>query len=112
VVKFRDGPPLASGVIEFEPIDGGPAARGKIGPDGRFTLTTGERTGAVAGEHRVAVVQMTVADGLSPEGRAHLMKHKAAVVHRRYARFETSGLTRTVQANPDNEFVIEVDPTD
>src|SRR5579883_2428167 len=94
-VIFRDGRPLPAGVIEFASVDGGPSARARIEPDGRFTLATGDRPGAVAGRHRVAVVQMAVADG-APMSHARL-KHRGLSVPPKYARFETSGLERTVE---------------
>jgi len=111
-VVFHDGHPVPGGVIEFAPVGGGPAARGKIGSDGHFTLATGDRPGAVAGEHQVAIVPAVMAGGLPPEAAAHAVQHKAAVVHRKYARFETSGLTRRVEPDKNNEFVIEVDAVD
>lgn len=107
VVVFADGSPVKSGTIEFEPADGGPAARGAIGPKGRFTLQTGSQEGAVAGAHRVAVVQVFVLDGITPEVRAAHSRHKAQIVHRRHARFDTSGLTREVRPEA-NELRIEV----
>ena len=38
-VTFADGRPVTAGVVEFAPVDGGPAARGQIQQDGKFTLT-------------------------------------------------------------------------
>lgn len=98
---------MTSGVVEFAPVGGGPAASGKIGPDGPFVLETGSRQGAVAGEHQVAVVQVFLNDG-HPE---HVKKgHQFRLVHARYRRFETSGLQRTVEASGENDFVLEVEP--
>lgn len=104
-VVFADGTAVTSGVVEFAPVGGGPAARGKIGPDGRFELETGGRRGAVAGEHQVAVVQMILTDG-HPD---HVRKgHQLRLVHGRHRRFETSKLSREVKAG-GNEFVLEVE---
>lgn len=107
VVVFPDGAPVKSGTIEFEPLGGGPAARGTIGPAGRFTLETGGRAGAVAGPHRVAVVQVFVLDGLKPEVRAAHSRHAAKLVNPKHARFDTSGLTREVRPEA-NEVRVEV----
>lgn len=107
VVVFADGSPVKAGTIEFEPTDGGPAARGKIDSEGKFTLQTGGREGAVAGAHRVAVVQVFVLDGLTPEVRAAHSKHAAQVVHKRHNRFDTSGLTLEVQPRA-NEVRVQV----
>jgi hypothetical protein len=104
-VVFSDRSPVASGVVEFAPVGGGPAARGKIDENGRFVLSTGTRPGAAAGEYQVAVVQLVVADGAA----AHVSGHKAAhVVPAKYGRFESSGLKFVVQPESnDLEIVIE-----
>jgi len=49
--------PLGSGFVRFVPPNARPAT-GRIGPDGRFTLTTGQKPGdgAVAGQHVVTVI--------------------------------------------------------
>lgn len=96
---------MAGAVVEFA-ADGGSGARGKTGPDGRFELSTGGRPGAAAGSYRIVVIQMVVADGAAAHAGAH---HAALVVHPRYAKFETSGLTREVGAG-SNDFAIEVEP--
>lgn len=104
-VVFRDGRPAAGAIVEFVPA-AGPGARAKTGTDGTFALTTGTRKGAVAGTHKVAVVQLAVADGAMSHVKSH---HAAMVVHPKYAAFQTSGLTRDVARGP-NEFTIEVEP--
>jgi hypothetical protein len=105
-VVYPDGTPLNSGVVEFAPEDGGPVARGTIRPDGTFTLRTGERDGAAAGTHKVAVVQTVVVDG-SPAAALH--KHKGRRLNDRYRRFDTSGLQRTVEPGKSHDFRIEVE---
>lgn len=105
VVQFRGGKPLTAGLLEFAPLDGGPAARGKLNPDGTFTVSTGDRPGAVAGKHRIVVLPMAMADGAPLNHR-----HKAVVAHPRHARFETSGLTATVEAGKSNHVTLEVEP--
>src|SRR5262245_62732384 len=56
---FYRGRPLAGGTIVFAPDPGhgarGPLAWGEVGPDGRYSLRTGEKPGAVVGWHRVTV---------------------------------------------------------
>lgn len=57
-----DGQPLAGGIVNFQPIVGGPGANAgpgstaRTGTDGRYTLATirGE-PGAVVGKHRVKI---------------------------------------------------------
>ena len=54
-ITYR-GKPLTQGQITLDPTDGGPDAKGKIEPDGRFTLTTHqEGDGAIIGVYRVVV---------------------------------------------------------
>ena len=105
-VIFRDGKPVAAGVVEFHPAGGGPAARGKLGPDGRFELTTGGRPGAVAGPHAVTVTQMVVADGAAEHLSA---KHANLVVARKYNRPATSTLSATITPG-ENDVLLEVAP--
>jgi hypothetical protein len=57
-VFFR-GQPLPGGTVVFAPDPErggrGPLAWAEVGPDGRFSLTTGGRKGAVPGWHRITV---------------------------------------------------------
>ncbi|TWT66930.1 hypothetical protein Pla123a_43590 [Posidoniimonas polymericola] len=61
VVTF-EGKPLAGGSLVFEPLSPAPktgkmySARGKIGPEGQFRLSTfGDQDGAPPGRYRVGV---------------------------------------------------------
>jgi hypothetical protein len=55
-IVMIDGKPLKFGTIQVVP-EGHRAAHGKIGPDGRFTLTSmDENDGIVTGSHAVAVM--------------------------------------------------------
>jgi hypothetical protein len=107
-VVFADGSPVTMGLIELTPIDRGPAARAKINLDGTFVLKTGERNGAIAGTHRVAVVQVILPDVSLQEAAMH---HHAKRLHPKFARPETSGLTSKVEARHGNELRIEVTAT-
>lgn len=104
-VVFAGGRPVAGGVVEFDPGGKLPVARGTLDADGRFALATEGRPGAVAGEHRVTVVQV---GGATAAGTTHAHKGFAGV-HKKYARVESSGLTRTVRPDAGNDFVVEVD---
>lgn len=108
-VVFPDGEPVRSGVVEFAPAEGGPAARGTIAADGSFALATGGRPGAAAGKYRVVVVQFAVADGAAKHTRPHAHAAVPRAVHGRYRSFETSGLERVVEARDGNDFRIEVE---
>jgi hypothetical protein len=94
--------------VEFAPESGGPGARGKIGADGSFSLKTGDVTGAVVGKHKIIVVQVFLADGAAAHVSA---SHKAAVVHPKYAKYESSGLSRDVKRETENHFPLVVEPT-
>ena len=104
-VHFPDGQPVVGAVVEFAALDG-TGARGKTGPDGRFTLETGGVPGCSPGPCRIAIVQMLVAEGAGAHVKPH---HTAFNVHPKYAKFATSGLTREVKPSP-NEFAIEITP--
>jgi hypothetical protein len=104
-VVFKDGRPVQGAMVEFA-VENGFGARGKTDSDGRFELATGGQKGAVVGAHRVAVVQMVVADGAAAHAKAH---HGWLAIHPKYAAFDTSGLIREVKAGP-NDFTIELDP--
>ncbi|MFM8433951.1 MAG: hypothetical protein ACKOBP_01195, partial [Planctomycetia bacterium] len=83
-VVFEDGAPVSFGVIEFVPRGGGAAARSAIDRDGRFTLKTAGRLGAVGGEHDVYVVQPTVVEGVEPHvHRRHGPGMQPRLVHAR-----------------------------
>ena len=91
VVTFEDGEALRGGVIEFSPASGdGLPARGRIGSEGRFRLSTQGRDGACSGVYRVAVVQ--------PGEVAAGGRHSHRLIDPKFARFETSGLERRVES--------------
>jgi hypothetical protein len=52
---------------------------------------------------------MVVADGAAAHVKAH---HATLVVHPKYGRFETSGLTAEVKTDGPNEFLLEVQAAD
>ncbi len=86
-----DGQPLTVGFVQVAP-DGHRAATGKIGPDGRFTLTTTkEGDGTVTGTHKAAVIAVEV---LTPSSQKwHAPK--------KYADVKTAELTVTVPGPTD-----------
>lgn len=94
VVVDADGEPVAGGVIEIASKNGGLAARGRIGRDGRFTLATGGRPGVVPG--RYGVVILPAADPGEARLRSHVHREPARGIDRRFGRYETSGLTLEV----------------
>lgn len=111
-VRFEDGAPVRAGLVELESVGGQVNARGEIQADGAFQLTT--RTfhdGAIAGKHRVIVVQPFAYGGLT--GVETLGNHRhtepPAVVARKHSSYETSGLEVTVEgrANQPIEIIVQ-----
>lgn len=93
-----DGKPLTLGYIRFVPSDGR-ASGGKIGPDGRFTLTCYDgHDGAVLGTHRIEVAAREIL------GPATLRWHAP----KRYVRFDTSGVSVEIAGPTDS---LQVDLT-
>ena len=87
-----DGQPLTYGHVQVIPADWRPAS-GRIGGDGRFTLTTtASGDGCVVGTHPVAVL---AGESLTPE----TMKWHAP---QKYADAATSNLTVTITGPTDN----------
>ena len=83
-----DGKPVEGAAVSFRPAAGGPPATAVTDADGRYTLETANRPGAVPGEHKVAVTKNVERVGqkiqwITPESYSHS---------------ETSGLQRTVAA--------------
>lgn len=62
------GAPVARGVIVFTPDAErgtyGPSASGEIGPDGQYTLTSNQSSGATPGWHRVTIAALDVGFGV------------------------------------------------
>lgn len=96
-IVLIDGKPLTHGVVQVVPA-GGRAASGKIGPDGRFTLTTfRDNDGCYVGTHPVAVVANESIDGTSQ--RWHAPK--------KYVSADASGLTVTI-TGPTDDLKVEL----
>jgi len=105
------GQAVPGGTIYFWPAQG-PQARGTIGPDGSYSLTTfTDQDGAVLGQHAVTI-EATRIQGNAPqvksleEEMAYYSRKDAPpvgppaierLVPERYSRRETSGLTATVR---------------
>ncbi len=105
-VEFADGTPVRHGTVELESVDHELSAAGKIQHDGSFVLGTyTPDDGAVAGEHNAIVVQMVIADG----SFEHTVDHGKPVPVR-YATYETSSLSASVEAVESNEIVLQITP--
>ena len=105
-VVFDDGVALQGGIVEFTAVEQEISSTGRIGPDGKFQLTTiNDGDGAVAGEHR-AIVIASFGDGLV----AH--SHNAKTLRRpakKFANYKTSGLKFTVKPGEKNHFQVVIE---
>jgi hypothetical protein len=102
-VALDDGTPVTRGLIVFERADGSPpvTARGNIGPDGKYALSTDKPgDGVPLGRYKVLVNPMDLSD-LPDEQKNIPFAHK-------YLKFETSGLEFEVKAGA-NEFPITLE---
>ena len=102
------GKPLEFGGVMFQ-APSGPPARGRIGSDGTFRLSTyGDGDGAVIGKHRVRITCFeTQRPGAPPPSKDEEPGLGESLIPRKYAGFHTSGLE--VEVKPDNEpFVFEL----
>ncbi|GAB5441013.1 MAG: hypothetical protein Fues2KO_13620 [Fuerstiella sp.] len=101
-IQFADGSPVRHGTVELESVEHGTTASGTIDHDGSFVLGTyTQDDGAAAGEHRVIVVQMVIADG----SFKHTIDH-GRQVPTRFADYDRSSLTVQVKADSQNDITI------
>lgn len=102
-VVWEDGSPageLADYTVEAELPDGKTVARGSIGPDGRFTLSTFRpEDGAEPGEYKVLI---------APVSRAEFEPPLTVTIPAKYHTFETSGLSFTVVRGQKNEPILKI----
>lgn len=95
-VVTLDGNPVADAGVLFKPAGNLPPASATTDAQGKFSLQTLDRPGAVLGQHRVSVIkQETTGVGefgaVGPGG-----VHVKWIVPKKYSVPETSGLTATV----------------
>jgi hypothetical protein len=107
-VTFDDGTPVTGGTVEFRNVTMDVSkqvnARGEIGPDGKYQLTTyTPNDGAVAGDHQIAVFP------LAQETPGNLSSEPPPnPIERKYQSYDTSGLTYTVKTDGPNVMDIKV----
>lgn len=114
VVLFASGAPLRSGFVELIPLVEGPSARGKIGPNGKFTLGTHANSdGAAAGDYVALVTQLKspvsseMARKLGPEHQEHA--HETELVSLKYSSRTSSDLKCSVSSSAENYLELTVD---
>ncbi len=97
-VLLADGKPLRSGRVVFVSSATALSYMGRIGDDGGFELKQGDRVGAPAGDYKVRV---EVDETSLPKSRG---KSSNLPFPPRYRDEDTSKLTATVKAEPENPF--------
>jgi Carboxypeptidase regulatory-like domain len=56
-VLYEDGRPVTGATVVFVPVGGGTSPTGYTGPDGHFTLKTGNAQGARRGKYKVLITR-------------------------------------------------------
>jgi hypothetical protein len=98
-----NGEPMTMGSVGTVPT-AGRGAHGDIRSDGSFELHTyAAGDGALIGNHKVAVVAYDQSGGKSPES-----EYGKLIVPKRYANYETSGLTIEVKEGEANTPTLEL----
>lgn len=109
-VVFSDGTPVQFGDVETLSVDQRINARGKIEKDGTFTLTTyKENDGAVAGEHKVVIIQMTGSPLMAAAKMGPIQHTHGHDTGAKYRSYDTSGLNFKVEPGIVNEVTFTLD---
>ncbi len=106
-----DGEPLKFGSVTLQPTRGQPA-RGEIGPNGEFTLSTYRPgDGAPLGRHKVKVTCYLSQDptAKSTAGSGTVESLGESLIPEHYTRFDSSGLEIAIIAAGSKPYVIELE---
>ncbi|MGL6193235.1 MAG: hypothetical protein ACRC2T_00265 [Thermoguttaceae bacterium] len=107
-VKYEDGTPVTAGDVVF--ATGNEIARGKIGSDGSYRMTSIKpNDGVLRGEHKVYLENVMKIDmNISGEGQnTRAIGSPTLLVDTKYMRPETSGLTCTVKSRTKFDITVE-----
>ena len=95
IVRFQDGSCLTSGSIEFRNIANGMCFASRVNNRGVFHPTNiNQKIGLPVGTYEVVIVQIVLTEDLAKGDHSH-----GHTVPRRYADYNTSGLSVTVTAD-------------
>ncbi|MBN2024036.1 MAG: hypothetical protein JW809_14725 [Pirellulales bacterium] len=105
-----DGKPVPTGTVQFIPdrdkgTPVGPPAVGYIDENGRFTLTTAGKPGALVGWHKIRVRAQKEGSGLDQFGN---MAPSPWLIPIEYDNPNKSGLSAEVVADKDNDIPLEL----
>jgi hypothetical protein len=102
-----DGAPVADAAVVFAPVDAEKTlpAVGSTDAEGKFTLITANRPGAIVGNHRVAISKTETIT--IPQKRGFPLYKLKEHIPEKFGNFDTSGLTAKVE-DDDNEVKFEL----
>jgi len=105
-VLLENGNPVTQGTIECESIDNNKKtnASASIGIDGTFVLETMGKKGAVAGKHKVTLIELPGNSDLP------INKQPKRQFNIKYRSYETSDLTITINPSGENNISLKVSP--
>jgi len=113
IVKYKDKPIPGADIIMMSDASGSPSLA-RTDDQGRFTVTTDGKPGALVGSYRVAITAARNKREVSP-GEALAMTSEQIAANRedlipiKYNNFESSGLTATVGNDAaSNEYVFDL----
>ena len=106
-VLFADGSPVKTGKIEILSARHKTTSAGRIHDDGTFQLGTYENNdGAPEGSHQAIIIQKVINDGTIK----HVVDH-GKPVDTKFSRYESSGLTVSIEPVELNDIVLRVTAT-
>jgi hypothetical protein len=122
-----NGAPVANAMVSFSPkAENQPAATGRTGIDGKYTLTTYDANdGAAAGDYIVLVTKTIVSTTAAPPAHDPNNPNPGASMHsaggaqagqgetalpEKYSRVDQSDLTATVKAATNDEINFDLKP--
>ena len=109
-VTYPDGTPLANAQVSFESVTEPIGAVGTSDANGEYKLTTYElNDGAIPGEHRVLVMPPPPPTPEHDEasGKPLVYANTPPAIDPKFSRFETSGLTYTVEGAGTFDITVE-----
>ena len=106
-----EGQPLEYGSVMFQPVGGGGLARGRIGPEGKFVLSTyNEGDGVKIGLCRVRITAFEIQ---RPGGRTAEFEGETplgeSAIPQKYQGFGSSGIEIEVTPDMPQPVIIELD---
>lgn len=107
---LRDNKPLQYGNVMFQPVAGGPMARGRIQPDGTFVLTTtNEGDGVLPGRCRVRITAFEGQRAGASDPMKEEMPLGQSAIAERYQSFGASQIVIDVSPEMEQPVIIRLD---